>query len=300
MTDFTEDDFADIELASSKAMREWERRYVCQDINVRHHISWWIMQETARRVALSSRPAIGEGSRVEGLIETNRRMVALWSEIAEDGPEGNEPLGEVIRTLSKTTDALEALSALRSPPEPERPCTCHPDDNPPVPCARQYAMKDCRLAAVGWTRQGLAKGLALLDGVTLQDIKSTVGPEEDANNWRKYLGRADDLLNLVPSETLERCNTQAEPVAWLRPVTMTWIDGSTKRTLYLADEGHDGAFPVYASPPSDGELVRMLTEALRSADEWMSCVEGQLRDGQTFKRDREAIRAALRKASESD
>lgn len=25
-----------------------------------------------------------------------------------------------------------------------RPCTCHPDDNPPVPCARKYAINECR------------------------------------------------------------------------------------------------------------------------------------------------------------
>lgn len=24
-----------------------------------------------------------------------------------------------------------------------RPCTCHPDDNPPVPCAEKYALSDC-------------------------------------------------------------------------------------------------------------------------------------------------------------
>lgn len=28
-----------------------------------------------------------------------------------------------------------------------RPCTCHPDDNPPVPCPRMYALQDCRRAA---------------------------------------------------------------------------------------------------------------------------------------------------------
>lgn len=26
----------------------------------------------------------------------------------------------------------------------ERPCTCHPDDNPPVPCAKKYALSDCQ------------------------------------------------------------------------------------------------------------------------------------------------------------
>ncbi len=28
-----------------------------------------------------------------------------------------------------------------------RSCTCHPDDNPPVPCQRQFALTDCRQAA---------------------------------------------------------------------------------------------------------------------------------------------------------
>ncbi|THK38129.1 hypothetical protein EHS39_11640 [Ensifer sp. MPMI2T] len=51
MADLTEDDFAEIELAASRAMREWERGYVCQDIRLQNHISWWIMQETAKRVA---------------------------------------------------------------------------------------------------------------------------------------------------------------------------------------------------------------------------------------------------------
>lgn len=27
-----------------------------------------------------------------------------------------------------------------------RPCTCHPDDNPPAPCAQQYALNECRAA----------------------------------------------------------------------------------------------------------------------------------------------------------
>ena len=27
------------------------------------------------------------------------------------------------------------------------PCTCHPDDNPPVPCARRYALTECQQAA---------------------------------------------------------------------------------------------------------------------------------------------------------
>lgn len=28
----------------------------------------------------------------------------------------------------------------------DRLCTCHPSDNPPVPCARRYALGDCKAA----------------------------------------------------------------------------------------------------------------------------------------------------------
>lgn len=36
-----------------------------------------------------------------------------------------------------------------------RPCTCHPDDNPPVPCPRRYALSECRLAAAEAARRAL-------------------------------------------------------------------------------------------------------------------------------------------------
>lgn len=28
-------------------------------------------------------------------------------------------------------------------PLPERSCTCHPDDSPPVPCPKKYALREC-------------------------------------------------------------------------------------------------------------------------------------------------------------
>ena len=49
-------------------------------------------------------------------------------------------------------------------------------------------------------RTSLARHLAALDNIRLQSIRSTVGPAEDANNWREYLGRADDLLAALSEE----------------------------------------------------------------------------------------------------
>ncbi len=49
----------------------------------------------------------------------------------------------------KARDECEAnASALEAAAAP-RPCTCHPDDNPPRPCPRKYALSDCRAAAGG-------------------------------------------------------------------------------------------------------------------------------------------------------
>lgn len=35
------------------------------------------------------------------------------------------------------------------PTREPRPCTCHPDDNPPVPCAQKYALNECRATRSG-------------------------------------------------------------------------------------------------------------------------------------------------------
>lgn len=53
-------------------------------------------------------------------------------------------------TASRSTQ--RRLAAMKGEPQPtfepsEKPCTCHPDDNPPRPCPRKYALSECRKAA---------------------------------------------------------------------------------------------------------------------------------------------------------
>jgi len=38
--------------------------------------------------------------------------------------------------------------------EGDRQCTCHPDDNPPKPCPRKFALRECREAADMLRREG--------------------------------------------------------------------------------------------------------------------------------------------------
>ncbi len=41
--------------------------------------------------------------------------------------------------VNMTTVIARAILAERL----SKPCTCHPSDNPPVPCARKYALHEC-------------------------------------------------------------------------------------------------------------------------------------------------------------
>ena len=48
----------------------------------------------------------------------------------------------------------------------ERPCTCHPDDRPPIPCTKQYALLDClraRIAELEKAREPLEVGYMIVD-----------------------------------------------------------------------------------------------------------------------------------------
>lgn len=47
-------------------------------------------------------------------------------------------------------DGTKAWPVPQAKPTREpRPCTCHPDDNPPVPCAQKYALNECRATRSG-------------------------------------------------------------------------------------------------------------------------------------------------------
>lgn len=95
--------------------------------------------------------AMSNGSELAALRAENAKPVAVIR-FARDTP-GNEnempkviscnwqPDGEYPVYLHPSPKAAERNTA-----EPEKPCTCHPDDNPPRPCPKKYALDECRAA----------------------------------------------------------------------------------------------------------------------------------------------------------
>lgn len=63
-----------------------------------------------------------------------------------------------------------------------RACTCHPDDNPPVPCPRKYALTHCRAVDLG-------KRLRHAITTASNDDYSKVGTEER----KRHMDRLDAM-----------------------------------------------------------------------------------------------------------
>lgn len=69
---------------------------------------------------------------------------------------------------------LYAQAALHAAgvPVDARTCTCHPDDNPPKPCPRKFALNECRAAAGVRVDGGLSREHAELMLLAAADLES--------------------------------------------------------------------------------------------------------------------------------
>lgn len=89
------------------------------------------------QAVLSALPEMGfcrRGDVVEeaAKVADGERSLSQWSEYRDGYNTACNAIGQRIRAL---------------PEPPARSCTCHPDDKPPIPCPRKYALADCRAAA---------------------------------------------------------------------------------------------------------------------------------------------------------
>ena len=134
--------------AQRLAVAIWSRNYrevspqweVCEDLM---GVLSQIDNMVSGMSAADNRDAAGVDSEEDAYVI--ERMGKMLAEIAiiVNGP---EPAGTKwsYHDLPAKVRALAAQPAAGDGP---RPCTCHPDDSPPVPCARMYALHECREAA---------------------------------------------------------------------------------------------------------------------------------------------------------
>ncbi len=159
-----------------------------------------------------------------GAREEEKRLLDLWSRIdmtvrlkfMADYPDGFDP---IIRRLR------EAVSASLPVETPDlRSCTCHPDDNPPVPCAKRYAYSECKSAAEASAPApdyrelvSLRQKLAHLEDVVLPHARKQENANGFQRGWHAALSRVSegdnwkDLADLVPQPAHNPDETKVAP-----------------------------------------------------------------------------------------
>lgn len=88
-----------------------------------------------------------------------------------------------------------------------RPCTCHPFDNPPWPCAMKYALSDCRAAEINRLNKWA-------DGMT----DAVLNERSTADAYQKeLLGRIEQLeqqLKTARNDALEEAARICSDIAY--------------------------------------------------------------------------------------
>lgn len=173
------------------------------------------MAETMDALRAEAVRALGDVLRAPGAKPADRLRAA--EAILRAERDGLAPTGELHELADQVLMAI-ARGEGGTPPEmgptvpragavpshagTDRPCTCHPDDNPPVPCPKRYALDECRRAALGApvdnSVDNSLPGLRLpADGTRNGPAKSDVPPA------------GNPFLRRVPKKGPER--TQNEP-----------------------------------------------------------------------------------------
>lgn len=99
------------------------------------------------------------------------------------------------RTRAALMDAIRgAIADARTYTLDPRDCTCHPDDNPPRPCPRKFALSECRLAALSGSAGEAGSLEKMLDDFTNAAHSDGFGAYEEFIKLRaEILAHADQV-----------------------------------------------------------------------------------------------------------
>ena len=109
----------------------------------------------------------------------------------------------------------------------DRPCTCHPDDNPPVPCPQKYALSECKTAP----------DAATVELPPLPDIEQEVYARTRTFLRNDEIVAVGQLMEVYASEAIRAAHPA--PVAAPAP--------ALRRNLHVSPDADDG-YTDYAAP----------------------------------------------------
>jgi hypothetical protein len=143
----------------------------------------------------------------------------------------------------------------------KRICTCHPDDNPPVPCAEKYALSECRLAAMSATPLTFEQyWAACVEGIRLDGLY-TLEAVKDLVSHGYYQGALHSEMKL-DAMTAER-----DALRTWHPIETAPRDGTLILVYAPSKHGLPAMFSMCAWHPDAGFCI----DELREPSHWMKC-----------------------------
>ena len=107
-----------------------------------------------------------------------------------------------------------------------RTCTCHPDDSPPKPCQRKYALSECLNAALAEDR-----------------VADTGKTSDHFPDVSKMVATCQEFRQVEPVATINEMET-VEPVAWTTKGQISAMENGFQHYIH-------GRVPRFVSPTED-------------------------------------------------
>lgn len=104
-------------------------------------------------------------------------------------PAGTSAAGEEVRKDEHRVPAKPAPAAPDAA-KSERACTCHPDDNPPQPCQKKYALAECRGASAA---EAAPSALSLI--MNYPGIREYIGSQLAELADKELLAKGGDAID---------------------------------------------------------------------------------------------------------
>lgn len=115
------------------------------DVYTPEQVAHYIKYDHVAWLAWQGRAALAQAQSLPSAPEIVQAVARGWCH-----PKNSHKVmdSDLALAIAAELDALLAASPQPQPVQPSAPvdtrtCTCHPDDNPPKPCARRYALNDC-------------------------------------------------------------------------------------------------------------------------------------------------------------
>jgi hypothetical protein len=111
--------------------------------------------------------------------------------------------------------------------EPHRVCTCHPDDDRPVPCAQKYALNECKIwDAALWA--------------LISTLHSHVAEDKRPAGWSDFSDEQIDRLKRSAEAFLRVLSPSSAPPAYMASEAIRWQRVNDEPFEYAIQQGPNG------------------------------------------------------------